>query len=376
MKAVYVLILCMFLLTGCWDQKSVQDMNIVTAIGIDYKDGLYTMYGKLTDFSAVSTTENGGNKSNKTSWVGKGMGKTVNLAFYDLYPSAQHQTLWTHVKSIVLSESALANLTDITEELLRSRDLRYTPWVYGTKDKIEDIFNADTTFNQSPLMLEMFEPREVYKQRSGIEPIRLQKLMNAVREPASSVLLPEISLSSRHWSTNQKNNPMMQLKGVFAIHRGASEGWLPEADMNGARLLTFSHINRFPLNLDASKGTPASLNLYNPSSSYSMHLENGKIIFNARATIHANITESSWKKGLDVKQMKAKAEQKLMRDIYEDFDKAQRKGIDLYHFEEWLYRHHYEIWKQKSSGGPLLQNVHLGDVKVKVMIDHSNTYKM
>lgn len=168
----------------------------------------------------------------------------------------------------------------------------------------------------------------------------------------------------------------MEIQGVFAIQRSMIAGWLPEKDVNGARMLIFKHMYRFPLNLDASKGSPASLNLHNPSSSYKMHLKNGKIIFNVHATIHANITESSWKKGLDVKQMKAKAEQKLMRDIYEDFDKAKRKEIDLYHFEEWLYRHHYEIWKQKSSGGPLLQNVHLGDVKVKVLIDHSNTYKM
>ncbi|MWV43186.1 Ger(x)C family spore germination protein [Paenibacillus sp. HJL G12] len=375
-KAVITLMLCTLLLTGCWDLKSVQDMNIVTAIGIDYQNGQYTVYGKLTDFSSISQSDTGGNNSKNTTWVGKGTGKTVNLAFYDLYPSAQHQTLWTHVKSIVLSDSALKHMNDIFEELLRSRDLRYTPWVYGTKDPIEDIFNAETTFNQSPLMLEMFEPREVYKQRSGIEPIRLQKLMDAIREPATTVLLPDISLSSKHWSTNHKKDSMMELKGVYAVQKGTNMGWVPEAELSGARLLIFTHVNRFPLNLEATEGAPTTLSLNNPTSKIRMSQKNGKMNFIVQVSMHANITESAWKKGLDEKQMKTVAEKKLQRDIIENFHTAKKQGIDLYQFEEWIYRHHYPLWKQKSSGGPLLPSIEIDNVEVKVKIDHSNTYKM
>ncbi|WP_168928853.1 Ger(x)C family spore germination protein [Paenibacillus dokdonensis] len=379
MKAIQSMILLLFcsaMLSGCWDQKAVQDMNIITAVGVDYIKGKYVIYGKLSDLSSVVASDSGGGTKKATSWVGRGEGPTVSLAFNDMYPSSQHQTLWTHVKSIVLTESALQNLTDIFEEMLRSRDIRYTPWVFATKTPIEEIFNAETTFNQSPLKLLMFEPREVYKQYSAVEPVRLQKLMNAVREPATAIMLPDISITTKHWKTNGKDNSMMELNGVFVIQQGVNKGWVSQEELSGARVVNFSHIIRFPLILDSSKGTPSSLSMHHANSAYQLNQKKGKLAFDVTVTVHANITEFAWKKGMDEKQMKMAAEQKLTRDILENFTKTQKKGIDLYGFEEWLYRYHYKLWKQKSSGGPLLPDLEMGNVKVTVKIDHSNTYKM
>ncbi|MGN7356347.1 Ger(x)C family spore germination protein [Paenibacillus sp. SAF-054] len=373
-----MLLLCSIVLTGCWDQKAVQDMNIITAVGIDYVKDHYVIYGKLTDFSAVANSDSGGGSSPtpSPSWVGRGEGATVSMAFNDLYASSQHQTLWTHVKAIVLTESALGNLTDIFEELLRSRDLRYTPWVFGTRKPVEEILNTETTFNQSPLMLEIFEPREVYKQHSAVEPIRLHKLMDGIREPAAAMLLPDISLTTKHWKTNKKEDPMLELKGAFVIQRGVKKGWISEEELSGARIISFRHMRRYPLNLDATRGSPSTLIMQHTHSDFRLNTRNRKVAVDVKVTVHASIIESAWKKGMDEHQMKNKAEQILQRDIIENFANAKQKGADLYGFEEWLYRHHYKLWKQKSSEGPLLPAIDIGNVKVTVKIDHSNTYKM
>ncbi|MBB3126138.1 Ger(x)C family germination protein [Paenibacillus rhizosphaerae] len=379
MKAIIVLLVCSLLLTGCWDLKTVQDMNIVTALGIDYKKDHYIVYVKLTDFSAVGTREGSGESKPASTWIGIGEGSTVLLAINDVYRSAQHHTLWTHVKAIVITKSALGKLEDIFDSLLRSRELRYTSWVYGTDKPITSIFTADTTLNQSPLLLEMFEPKETYKQRSAVLPIQLQQLVSSIREPATSVLLPVLSVTDRKWVANQKDKTpsMMELTGVFVINKGANEGWVAEKDMMGARLIRYSHLVRYPLNLPEPIGGNNTLNLTSPSTKISLNPDTSDSInLNINLTVNATVLETHDTKGFAATDhaMEQKAQAILKEDILKEFNDAKSKHIDLFGFEEWLYRHHYDLWKQTVSRGPVLSKIKVDDVKVKVLIKHANTY--
>ncbi|PQP89407.1 Ger(x)C family spore germination protein [Paenibacillus sp. AR247] len=379
MKAIIIVLVCSLLLTGCWDLKAVQDMNIVTALGIDYEKDHYVVYVKLTDFSAVGTREGSGESKPASTWIGIGKGPTVLLAINDIYRSAQHHTLWTHVKAIVITKSALGKLEDIFDSLLRSRELRYTSWVYGTDKPITSIFMADTTLNQSPLLLEMFEPKESYKQRSATMPIQLQKLVNSIREPATSVLLPVLSVTDRKWVANQKDKTpsMMELTGVFVINKGTNEGSVAEEDMMGARLIRYSHMVRYPLSLPEKNGRNNTLNLTSPNTKISLNPDtSGSINLNINITVNATVLETHTGKGYAATDhaMEQKAQAILKEDILKEFNDAKSKHIDLFGFEEWLYRHHYDLWKRTVSRGPVLSKINVDDVKVKVLITHSNTY--
>ncbi|UYO03396.1 Ger(x)C family spore germination protein [Paenibacillus sp. PSB04] len=377
MKAIIVVLFCSLLLTGCWDLKAVQDMNIVTALGIDYKKDHYVVYVKLTDFSAVGTKEGSGDSKPASTWVGVGEGPTVLLAINDIYRSAQHHTLWTHVKAIVMTKSALGKLEDIFDSLLRSRELRYTSWVYGTDKPIESIFMADTTLNQSPLMLEMFEPKETYKQRSAIMPIQLQKLVNSIREPATSVLLPVLSVTDRKWMANQKDKTpsMMELTGVYVINKGANEGWVAEEDMMGARLIRYSHMLRYPFSIPERYGLNNTLNLTGPHTKISLDPDTSeRLNININLTVNATVLETRTEAGMSEHQMEQQAQSILKKDIMKEFNDAKDKNIDLFGLEEWLYRHHNDSWKRYDSRGPILPKINIKDVNVKVIIKHSNTY--
>ncbi|WP_145021468.1 Ger(x)C family spore germination protein [Paenibacillus sp. Y412MC10] len=377
MKAIIIVLLCSLLLTGCWDLKAVQDMNIVTALGIDYEKDHYVVYVKLTDFSAVGTKEGSGESKPASTWIGIGKGPTVLLAINDIYRSAQHHTLWTHVKAIVITKSALGKLEDIFDSLLRSRELRYTSWVYGTEKPITSIFMADTTLNQSPLLLEMFEPKETYKQRSSVMPIQLQKLVNSIREPATSVLLPVLSVTDRKWVANQKDKTpsMMELTGVYVINKGVNEGWVAEEDMMGARLIQYSYMPRYPLSLPEKNGRNNTLNLTSPTTKISLNPDTSDSInLNINLTVYATVLETH--NDATDHMMEQQAQSILKKDIMKEFNDAKSNHIDLFGFEEWLYRHHHDLWKQTVSRGPVLSRIKIDDVKVKVSIKHANTYNI
>ena len=69
------LIVVLNLLTGRWDIKEIQDINYITAIGIDQQDGNFVVYTQMMDFTSVAKIDSG--KSDKPSqiWTSKTKGK-------------------------------------------------------------------------------------------------------------------------------------------------------------------------------------------------------------------------------------------------------------------------------------------------------------
>ena len=95
-------------------------------------------------------------------------------ALIDLYTSSQQRVSWGHVTALVLTESVLQpkQLSQVFDLTNRSQEIRYTKWLYGTKDKMEDLFTVFRSFS-SPLHSLLHEPRESYVQFSFIRPIQL-----------------------------------------------------------------------------------------------------------------------------------------------------------------------------------------------------------
>lgn len=106
-----VCLLVLLLVTGCWDIKDLQTVNYVTSVGLDYKNGKFIIYAQMLDFSSVAKQETGKASHPPSQWVGKGTGETINLAINDLYNAMQQKSLWSHITSIVISNSYLEQET-------------------------------------------------------------------------------------------------------------------------------------------------------------------------------------------------------------------------------------------------------------------------
>ena len=63
--------------TGCWDMKTIQDTNYITAVGFDYQKGRYVVYCQMLDFSSVAKQEGGKGGQPPAIWVGQEEGKRL-----------------------------------------------------------------------------------------------------------------------------------------------------------------------------------------------------------------------------------------------------------------------------------------------------------
>ncbi|WHX48381.1 Ger(x)C family spore germination protein [Paenibacillus woosongensis] len=369
------------LLSGCWDAKEPQSINFITALGIDYVKGEYTIYAQVLAFGDISKQESSVNTEETGVWIATGKGETISKALMSIYPASQQKTLWTHVKAIVFSKSLLnSNLGECLNSLLRSSELRYTPWVYGTEQDIPSILSGVSLLNQSALNSELMDPREVYEQLSTIEPLRLMKLINGIREPAATVLLPSIKLTDKVWSSKEKPISLVRLDGAYVISKGENKGYLDDGLLNGARWVAFKNMHRYPLLLKIKDGGQAQINILNSEPLVKVRLDGGQVKFTVKLKVTAAVSEVAGQPVPTSLQIKEAAAAQIKQQITGSFHAAKAKNIDIYGLEDMLYRRFNRQWK-KMTAGPggqdhLLSSFQLEDADVDVKLMHSSTYKL
>ncbi len=129
MKKIFILIITILLLSGCYDNVELNNLAIITGIGIDYYDNeFYLTYEILNDIK----TEN--NMTMK-SFIAEGHGKTISEAFINTNYKVGKKPYFAHLKIALLSESVInGNLDKISDYLLRDTDIRDEFIALVTKD--------------------------------------------------------------------------------------------------------------------------------------------------------------------------------------------------------------------------------------------------
>lgn len=119
MKKIIVLMSLIFLLTGCYDNIELNDLAIISGIGIDYKDNEYYLtYEILSD---TKTEDN----SEMLSYTVNGSGKSISEAFINTNYKVSRKTYFAHLNILMLSEKIInGHLDKITDYILRDNSIR------------------------------------------------------------------------------------------------------------------------------------------------------------------------------------------------------------------------------------------------------------
>ncbi|EOS58682.1 Ger(X)C family germination protein [Paenibacillus barengoltzii G22] len=378
MRVVPVFLALVLLLTGCWDMKEAQNINFITALGIDYENDRFIIYAQLLDFSEIAKQEGTIKTGHGEVWIGKSEGKTIDEALISLYPASQQRTSWTHVRTIIFSKALLdKHLPEAVNGLIQTRDLRYTPWVFGTDQKLPDILKSISLLNESVLNSALLDPEELYKLYSYVEPLRLIKLIDGVKEPAVTKLLPLVSWTEGVWKGNGDPTPQVKLVGAYAIAQGRNRGQVDSAMLQGARYVEFQRMISFPLPLSLDGGSPVMINIAHRDPDIQIGDGSDPIRVKLKVRVKAYISELAVDSGITSARLRSAAEETIEREIRRSFDVAKAKQIDLYNLEEKLYRHDQARWKKlHAQGKPLISFMELDQVRVEVSLVHSSSHKV
>ena len=123
----------------------------------------------------------------------------MHAAVAGLALSSQIDLNLEQLKVVVVREAAMTKMDEILDALNRVRVSRYTAWIFGTREKIKDLFETDAFFDRSQMATMIYEPKLLFGQDSVFQPMTMQKFVANYNEPSETALLPGVAINKRAW---------------------------------------------------------------------------------------------------------------------------------------------------------------------------------
>ena len=368
-----ILLSIIFVLTGCWDMKTIQDVHYVNGIGIDYKDGKYIVYNQIVDFSSVAKQEAGKPSQAAMEWTGHEEGETINEAFGKIIQTSQQRIYLGHVSALLLTESALRRgISVITDSLLRFHENRVSMWTFVTKEPIDEIFATPAFFNLSSLSSVMHQPLETYQQLSSIRPTYLFDVIHDNREPGKTLLLPSLSITKEIWNKNNKPESKLFVDGAIAIRENKVQKSFSEKELRGNRWLENS-TSIVIIQLVKEGKTVGTVSVTNPNATIKPIVSDNEVSF--ELSIHAKGIMQEMIEPLDETTFEEETVKAIREEIERTFNIGQKAGVDIYGLEHELYRKNFHAWSRLTDNGShKLQHYSLGTIEVKVKLEHTGMF--
>lgn len=369
------LLLSLAIISGCWDQKAIQDLIYLTGIGVDFENNEYVIYAQSSDLASVAKQEPSGATESPPAVISIGRGETLQSALDNLQKNAQIPLFGGFVSTLIFHERILKKGIFSTFDILnRYGLLRYTKWVFGTREPIDKVMSDHTITGFSPLTSMLHQPLDVYRQRSFIEPIRYFTFVSRFWEPGNTVLLPNITIYTHSWKENNRFITRLNMDGVHPIHRGKWIGFIPNQNLLGVRWLT-PKTEFAGLIIREGKKPKATLRVKHVSLDISPVQKGVDPRF--RVTVHLRAFVRDMMGDVSAEYIKKNAEKQIEQQIRSTFLKGIASGADLYGLEETLYRKDIDAWKQfaKDHSRTLTENA-LDAVDVHVYLSDSGKMKL
>ncbi|TLS37134.1 Ger(x)C family spore germination protein [Pseudalkalibacillus caeni] len=377
-KLFFIILLPLVFLSGCWDVDEIDRMLYIHAVGVDYKDGYYYLYGQLLNVksSGTSSSSKGNGQAGGgqvPAIVGIGKGKTVDEAAFDFYKNLPRRLFWGHLSAIIFSEEALKQ-KDVVFSTLdvfdRYRETRYTLWISTTPDSVEKLLSSVFLTDISPLQTRISDPMHSYEQNSFIQPKRLKDFLLELNEPSFTAILPLIEVVDSYWKDGGKTtSPGLRINGVSLVSKkDGFNGTLTGTAVKGLRWLT-PEAGRNDLMIFSDGSPVASIVFEKPKLKIVPEVKDGNVRFNLKVEMKGTVSELFQEKS--EKTLNQLASKAIKKEIKHTYQAALDKNVDIYKITEQLYRTNPKEWKKVTLDGNInpLKSDSLNKIEVKAKIN-------
>ncbi|WP_442599907.1 Ger(x)C family spore germination protein [Neobacillus sp. D3-1R] len=376
-RSTIIIFISSLLLTGCYGQKNIQDLTYVTAFGIDYDHTKEEIIVKALalDFSNVAKQEGAKSIPPPPEWIGEGRGKTVEEAISKLYEDSQPDLFLQHVKSIILTESAITHkFKEINESLGRSNFFRFSVYMFATNSSLDDIFKTKALFFYPQTFAVYIKPWKEEGESYVLSAKSFREFLSEYFEPVGATYLPSLEVSSKSWEQDNKKYPLVQINGAYFFENQKYRGHQPLHEIMGIRWLDEEKKkNTYILEEHTQKRTVVRVT----TSNLNINIKDPtQPLFEIQVKGSAEILENV--NNLSEKEIKKKIEKLIHKEIKNTYLKGIEINSDVFRLgTSWFrfYKEDYLNFSKVNAGGSYLNKDSLKKIKVTIHIRTSDNYK-
>jgi spore germination protein KC len=327
---VILFILPSLLYAGCWDMREINEMGLVMAVGIDFKEASnrYTVTIQITNPS-TGGTKGEASSSVPTPWNCSADGASIFEAVRNIARISSKRITWAHNSVIILGESlAKHDITSAIDFFTTNPELRMKTMVVVSKGDAKDYIASSAGID--PLTGLALEEMYRYAPLPGVSvQSNMLGLFKAFTSDYAQILISAIAFKKSVLAEDQSNNLIQSntiaLEGAAVFKKAKMIGWLTPDETRGIAWVLNKANGTVVTVTDADNGNKVtSIETKYVKTKITSEIINGIPNFTIKITGKGNIVEENKPSSLSIIEFQERIEELLNKKISEEM----RKGID------------------------------------------------
>lgn len=347
MKKVILLIFLTFICTGCYNYKELNELGIVSAMGISKDGDLYNLDIQL--LNVLDSEKSGLNKSPIT--VISGQGETIFEAARTMNRKTSKVFFLADVDYVFLDQSVLNDgLDEIMDFLIRDTRLSLNFLVVtSTENKSLDILSSISHFdtNSANNLYDAVMNSEI--RYGGINSLHVRELINNYYAKGKYTIFPNVYIKDTSKSSendsleDSKSESYVEVKNmVFFKDKEAIE--LTDEETKGVNFLR-NKIKNATLTIECDGGY---FTIETLESKMKLKSKLNIDQLNVNGNVGAEIVYYGCKDNLDnadvLKSISKKAEKEVESYITKAFNKSKKYNYDFLGLGNYIYKNNYKYF--------------------------------
>lgn len=378
MKLLVIILVSGLLLTGCWNQRELDDLALALAIGVDKEEDHYLFTAQVVNPSMVAGQEGGIARTPIMTYSAEG--DSLFEAWRKLTKSAPRKMYFAHVRIVVLGEAmAKEGIIDLVDPVLRDHEFRTDYYLMVAKDeKAENVLSHLTSLEEIPA-IKIDRMVTAATEHLGVAThYTLDKIVNDLKGLGKEPVIPSIRLIGNKKEGQKLSNlestrlnSRIILDELAVIKDGKVIGYLGDDDSRGYNFSQGnikSSVEKLSCTKEAEK--PLVVEIIRSKSKIKAKIKNGRPEATIQITAEGNIVDVECEAmPQEEKELKA-YEKQLNEQIKLGVEKVvtltqKELKTDILGIGEAVHRNDPKYWKKHEQ-----QWVELyPDTKIKVVVD-------
>lgn len=375
-KKLAIVLTLPVLLTGCWDNVDLADINIVTALGIDKaEDGKIIVTVQMVEPAALQSTSSGqargGSAQPKPVFVESYKGETISDALISMKSIVDKRLFLSTNQVLILGERFCKDgINEALDFLHRDYQSEYLTDVLVAKDVTpEQILKVQPDMEAIPAMY-IKGTIENTAIRAKVKRTMLINLFKDIKNKCRQVTIGQIT---------KVNEKTVKTEGTAVFRDGKLVGWLDQYQTRGYLFAT-DKVKSTIVNIPVTNGK-MSIEVSNSSGKLDVEFKNGEPAkLSIQVSLEGNIAEYTGKETLDspgdIYKLEKILSQEVKKEIVMTLNKAQKDySSDIFGFGTVVHKYHPHYWEKVMDEWNDIFSRLPADIKVEAKIRRAGLIK-
>lgn len=341
-----ILVFSIFILTGCYDNKELNDIAILTATEINKIDNNFIINAQVVNPQAPDKSSN----IEAPFIIYTGTGKTIQEAYRQIKLSSSRYLYPEHLQIVIINENiAKEDITQILDFYLRDPSIRTEFNVLIGKD--ENILSTTTPIDQisSSSILKTLETNNRFLGVSNLTTLNELTIMSL--NPNTEIILPSIKIDNVEEESDTTENTnstkvksMYKLSGLAIFKDNKLLDYLTDKESLSYNIIK-NHISSSIITYECEKDKYLSTEIISSKSKITTKNKKINIDINIKATINESACNLNLNNNNNLKLLESNLSTYLKNNISKDINTIRSKyNSDVFGFLDEIYKHDYKTY--------------------------------